>query len=239
MVSTHTIIGIIGNAISCCAAEDFSPNPYLLAILNCASWIYNGIVHTDSLLVLTINGFGLVIEILYVAFYLFYANKKQRLSVFKKLIPGALCFVLLVLLLVFLPNPKSQTGIKVDPESGKGIAIGVICVLANIAMYVSPCDILTQVWRTNSVEYMQFWLIVFGFLNGGIWLTYALLEFDAYILASNSTGCLFSLIQLGFYAYFYFKYPPSKNNKITDEKADGGNKIGDEKAYGGKVADMV
>ncbi|MCL7025870.1 hypothetical protein MKW94_007215 [Papaver nudicaule] len=221
------------------AAEDFSPNPYLLAILNCASWIYYGIVHTDSLLVLTINGFGLVIEILYVAFYLFYATKKQRLSVVKKFIPGALCFVLLVLLLVFLPNPKSQTGIKVDPESGKGIAIGVICVLANIAMYVSPCDILKQVCETKSVEYMQLPLIVCGFMNGGIWLAYALLKFDAYILASNSTGCLFSLIQIGFYVYYYYKYPQSKNSKITDEKADAGKKIGDGKAYGGKVADMV
>ncbi|KAI3846612.1 hypothetical protein MKX03_029480 [Papaver bracteatum] len=214
------------------AVEDFSPNPYLVTILNCALWVYYGMVHPNSLLVITINGIGLVMEIIYVAFYLLYANTKQRKSVvFKKGLPLLVGLALLLLLFSLIPNSKSW----------RGPAIGIVCVFFNILMYIMPCDMLYTVYKTKSLEYMPLPLSVFGVLNGGCWLTYALLGFDLFILISNGTGLVFGLIQLSFFAYYWFKYPQPKtdnwfklgynwmkskiNNEIDEEKVGGGGKV--------------
>lgn len=57
--------------------------PYLATLLNCALWVFYGIpiVHPNSILVVTINGIGLVIEATYLTIYFIYADNKKRVSV--------------------------------------------------------------------------------------------------------------------------------------------------------------
>jgi uncharacterized protein with PQ loop repeat len=45
--------------------EEFKPDPYLATVLNCAFWVFYGMpfVHPNSLLVVTINGVGLVFRV--------------------------------------------------------------------------------------------------------------------------------------------------------------------------------
>ncbi|KAI3924034.1 hypothetical protein MKW92_004257 [Papaver armeniacum] len=82
--AARKIVGIVGNVISFCLF--LSPLPTFFSIykkvtvLNCALWVFYGFITPNSLLVITINGIGLVIELIYVAFYLYYANNKQRKS---------------------------------------------------------------------------------------------------------------------------------------------------------------
>jgi len=60
--------------------EEFKPDPYLATLLNCAFWVFYGMpfVHPNSLLVVTINGVGLVFEVVYLTIFFIYANKKGR-----------------------------------------------------------------------------------------------------------------------------------------------------------------
>lgn len=60
--------------------EDFSPIPYLATVLNCMLWVFYGLplVHPHSLLVLTINGIGLVVELIYLSMYFTYSSKMQK-----------------------------------------------------------------------------------------------------------------------------------------------------------------
>lgn len=62
--------------------EDFSPIPYLATVMNCMLWVFYGfpIVHPHSLLVLTINGIGLVVELIYLCMYFTYSSKRQKVS---------------------------------------------------------------------------------------------------------------------------------------------------------------
>lgn len=64
------------------SVEDFKPDPYLATVLNCAMWCFYGLpfVHPDSLLVITINGSGLIIEIIYVTFFFIYSSSSNRVS---------------------------------------------------------------------------------------------------------------------------------------------------------------
>ncbi|GLU11259.1 hypothetical protein SLE2022_280170 [Rubroshorea leprosula] len=90
----RSIIGIIGNVISFFlfaspiptfvrvykkkSVEQFKPDPYIASAMNCMLWVFYGlpIVHPDSILVVTINGTGLVLELIYLTIFFVYAKKK-------------------------------------------------------------------------------------------------------------------------------------------------------------------
>ncbi|KAI3851495.1 hypothetical protein MKW92_008335 [Papaver armeniacum] len=218
MVSTDTVVGIIGSLISSGlflshiptfysiykkrdAVEDFSPSPCLLAFISRALWVYYGTVHPNNLLVVTINGIGLVIEFSYLALYLIYASKKQRV---KKSISGFVYYLVAMLLVINLL-----------PKSRRDTAVGMQCVLANnVLMWEVPCDVLLRVRRTKNLECMSFWLSLFGFLNSGYWLIYGLLRHDVYIVTCNVVNCVLGVVQLCVYAYYYFNYSEWKSNKV-------------------------
>lgn len=62
--------------------EGFQSLPYVFALFSSMLWIYYALVKKDaSLLVITINSFGCVIESVYLAIFLVYASKKTRVSI--------------------------------------------------------------------------------------------------------------------------------------------------------------
>ena len=91
--------------------------------------------------------------------------------------------------------------------------VGILCIIFNIIMYASPltvmvcyssfsflyrcfyyllsCELMcfinveqALVIKTKSVKYMPFFLSLANFMNGAIWIVYACLKFDLYILVS-------------------------------------------------------
>ncbi|GAU19651.1 hypothetical protein TSUD_185670 [Trifolium subterraneum] len=50
---------------------------------------------------------------------------------------------------------------------------------------------------------MPFLLSLANFLNGAVWLTYALLKWDPFIVIPNGLGTISGLIQLILYAVYY------------------------------------
>ncbi|KAI3976164.1 hypothetical protein MKX01_024947 [Papaver californicum] len=226
MVSARTIdrirttVGIIGNIISFGlfaspaptfyeiikkgAVEEFSPNPYLCTILNCLLWVYYGLpfVHPNSILVVTINGVGLVIELVYICIFLMYATKKGRRSVLWKMAVEVVFYAAVVLLLTFVPVFVAH----------RPMIIGILCDIINILMYAMPLDNMRQVIETKSNEYLPKYLLFFNALNGGCWLAFALLRFDIYILVSNGLGFLLGLIQI--ILWFWYNNPKLKEDEV-------------------------
>ncbi|KAG5073575.1 hypothetical protein JHK84_054806 [Glycine max] len=60
------------------STEDFSSLPYICTLLNCSLWTYYGIIKAREYLVATVNGFGIVVETIYVILFLIYAPKGIR-----------------------------------------------------------------------------------------------------------------------------------------------------------------
>ncbi|KAG4958215.1 hypothetical protein JHK82_034971 [Glycine max] len=207
----RTVVGIIGNIISGClflspvptfvriwkkgSVEQYSAVPYLATLMNCMVWTLYGLpmVHPHSLLVVTINGAGCVIEIIYVTLFLLYSDRTKRLRVFLCLF-SELIFITLLTLLTFtlIHSIKHRSAI-----------VGTICMLFNIAMYASPLSVMKLVITTKSVEYMPFFLSLASFGNGVSWTTYALIPFDPFIAIPNGIGTTFSVAQLILYATYY------------------------------------
>ncbi|KAI5442437.1 hypothetical protein KIW84_011490 [Lathyrus oleraceus] len=187
--------------------EEFKPDPYIATVLNCAFWVFYGLpfVHPNSLLVVTINGVGLVFEFVYLTIFYVYANNKGRKKLLLFLLIEAIFFAAIVLV----------TMLALHGTTKRSLVVGIICDIFNIMMYVSPLTVMAKVIKTKSVEYMPFWLSLANFLNGLCWTTYALIHpLDIYVLISNGIGVISGLVQLLLYAFFWCK---GRNKKEAED----------------------
>ncbi|KAJ6423957.1 hypothetical protein OIU84_024851 [Salix udensis] len=204
MVSAETArnaVGIIGNVISfglflspvptfyrICKKKDvqeFQPYPYVATVLNCLFWIFYGlpIIKPDSILVVTINGVGLVLELIYLSIFCFFDRQNKG-------------------------RKKVSLGLL-----GEVIFMAAIVAITLLAFHTHEKRILfKKVVTTKSVEFMPLYLSLANFLNGCVWTAYALIKFDIFILVSNGLGAFFGLLQLVLYA-FYYKSTPKHGGK--------------------------
>ncbi|KAL8217481.1 hypothetical protein R6Q57_020854 [Mikania cordata] len=184
------------------STEGFHSSPYVVALFSAMLWIYYAMLKTNVLLLITINSFGIVIETVYIVFFLFYAPKKARMESLKLII--LLIFVgfgLIVVMTQFLAR-----------GSTRGVIVGWICLVFSLCVFVAPLGVLRQVIKTKSVEYMPILLSVALTLSAVMWFFYGLLLGDFNIAIPNTLGFTFGIIQM----ILYFIY---KNNKpITNEK---------------------
>lgn len=116
------------------SVEQYSPMPYLATFFNCGMWILYGLprFHPHSLLVLTINGTGFVIEVVYLMLFLMYSDKKQRLRVVLIML-AELAFIGVLALLV---------SSLVHKMSLRTTIIGSICMFGCFLMYASPLSVM-------------------------------------------------------------------------------------------------
>ncbi|XP_044484002.1 bidirectional sugar transporter SWEET7-like [Mangifera indica] len=164
------------------SAEPFSPVPYLATLINCMVWVIYGLpmVHPNSILVITINGAGTAIKLLYITLFLIYSDKKKRLKVLLGILVELIFIVIVAILVLTLPHTTKQ----------RSLVVGIICILFNIMMYASPLSVMVIVITTKSVEYMPFFL---SLADGVAWTIYAFLPFDQFITVPNGLGTLFSV----------------------------------------------
>ncbi|RYQ89401.1 hypothetical protein Ahy_B09g096069 isoform A [Arachis hypogaea] len=148
----RTVIGIIGNVISFGlffspaptfyriikkkSVEEFKPDPYIATVLNCAFWVFYGLpfVHPHSVLVVTINGVGLVFEFVYLTIFYIYATNKGRRKVLFLLGSEALFFAAVALITLLVLHGTHE----------RSLVVGVLCDIFNIMMYVSPLTVLVS-----------------------------------------------------------------------------------------------
>ncbi|OIT07276.1 PREDICTED: bidirectional sugar transporter SWEET17-like [Nicotiana attenuata] len=218
------IIGVIGNIISILmflspvgtfrrivknqSTEDFDSLPYICTLLNSALWTYYGLIKPGSYLVSTVNGFGVIVEIIYVALFLLFANPKMRKTT--AILAGVLNVGILATTLLYAQFLlHGETKINV---------IGFFSTCLNIVMYSSPLGVMTTVVTTKSVEYMPFLLSFFLFLNGGVWTLYAVLVADWFLGVPNGMGCLLGAVQLVIYAIYR---NPSSTQPIVEDLEQG------------------
>ncbi|KAM0070002.1 putative SWEET sugar transporter [Helianthus debilis subsp. tardiflorus] len=167
-------------------------------------------VHPHSLLLVTVNAAGFLIETIYLLLFLIYSNRKQRIKV--QLIMLAELVFLTVLSLLAL-TVGHTTKVRSD-------IVGPIAIVGNIMMYAAPLSVMKLVITTKSVEFMPFFLSFFSLLNGVSWTVYALICFDPYIVIPNGLGSLLGAAQLILYATFY----KSTKRQLAERKAT--NEVG-------------
>ncbi|XP_039116472.1 bidirectional sugar transporter SWEET6b-like [Dioscorea cayenensis subsp. rotundata] len=189
--------------------EDFSPIPYLATLMNCALWVFYGMpfVHPKSLLIVTINGFGLVVEAFYIIMCFIFSKRKLRMKMLGIFLVEV-AFVAIVILVVMLAFHTHELRTKF---------VGSLCVIFGAIMYGAPLSVMKLVIRTKSVKYMPFFLSFAGFLNGIDWTIYGFIHFDIFVVLPNGIGALLGLAQLILYGYYYRSTPKEEEEKPKAE----------------------
>ncbi|PWA79819.1 nodulin MtN3 family protein [Artemisia annua] len=170
-------------------------------------WTFYGlpIVHPDSLLVITINGAGLVIETIFIVIFFTYSTWGGR----KKII------IILIIEAIFTAAVVAITLTFFHTYEQRSMIVGLICIVFNILMYASPLTVMKMVIKTKSVRYMPLTLSLATFANSIVWCVYALLRFDPYILVPNGLGSISAIVQLVLYATYY-----SSTNWDDDDRSE-------------------
>lgn len=123
--------------------EQFSPAPYLATLINCMLWVLYGlpVVHPHSTLVMTINGAGTLIEIVYIAVFLVYVDKKKRLKIIAVVIVEVIFVSMLALVVLTTVHSHEQ----------RSMIVGVICILFTIMMYGSPLSVMVSAFSSSVI----------------------------------------------------------------------------------------
>jgi solute carrier family 50 protein (sugar transporter) len=206
------VVGIIGNIISVFlflspvptfvnvwkwkSTRGYSGFPYPMTLLNCALWVLYGMpfVHPHSILVVTVNGAGVLFEAVYTIFFLIFCKDKNE----KRRVVG-----LLALIFVFFAAVASLSLTLEHTHKRRTLVIGTICIVFNVFMYASPLSIMKKVIQTKSVKYMPFYLSLGCFANGLIWAVYGCIHFDINLVLPNGLGSLLGACQLILYGVYY------------------------------------
>lgn len=136
------------------STEEFESLPYICTLLNSTLWTYYGIIKPGSYLVATVNGFGVVVEIIYVALFLVFAppNKRFRTAILVGILDVG--FLAAALLATYFLLSGDQ---RID-------AIGFISSGLNIIMYASPLSAVVRLFfsLTNPKQASYNFLIITG-----------------------------------------------------------------------------
>ncbi|XP_076898526.1 bidirectional sugar transporter N3-like [Bidens hawaiensis] len=190
------------------STEGFQSAPYVVGLFSAMLWIYYAMLKTNVLLLITINSFGIVIETVYICFFLFYAPKKARMESLKLI-------VLLIVVgfgLIVFSTQFFASGVTL------GVIVGWICLVFSLCVFVAPLGVVRQVIKTKTVEYMPILLSVALTLSAVMWFFYGLLLGDFNIAIPNVLGFTFGIIQIILY-YKYRNNKPVSNKKMSEFEA--------------------
>lgn len=226
MASLNFIFGLLGNLttglvylspaktfwhiVQRRSTEEFESVPYISKLLNAYFWVWYGIVKPNSLLVASVNGFGAVLEIIYVIIFLIFAPPIMRA---RTAVLAGVCDV------VFPGTAVLVTQIFFDRDVQIKVS-GFLSLCFSMVAYGSPLSAMKTVVVTKSVEYMPFLLSFILFINGAVWTVYAVLTRDPFIGIPNGSGFILGTAQLVLYA-IYWK-PKSSSKKISDDALEAG-----------------
>nr|XP_016513819.1 PREDICTED: bidirectional sugar transporter SWEET12-like [Nicotiana tabacum] len=190
------------------STEGYQSIPYVVALFSSMLWIYYAFLKTNTTLIITINSFGCFIETIYVGFYLFYAPKKARVQTVKMLLLSVVGgFGVIVLVTQFLFK-----------GAARGQAVGWICLVFSLCLFVAPLGIVRKVIKTKSVEYMPLLLSVFLTLSAVMWFFYGLLVKDINIAIPNVLGFILGIFQMVLYIIYNKKEKAILKEQKLSEK---------------------
>lgn len=174
------------------STENYKGLPYITTLLSTSLWTFYGLLKPGALLVVTVNGAGVAMHVVYVTLFLIYAPKNIKIRSLKLVAAVNVAFLGAV---VVVTLAALKGGVRIT-------LVGVLCAGLTFAMYAAPLSAMRTVIRTKSVKYMPFLLSFFQFFNGGVWSAYALLVKDYYIGVPNGIGFLLGSAQLLLYAIY-------------------------------------
>lgn len=232
LYTIRMVVGVIGNGASLLlyavpiltfwrvmkkkSTEEFSCVPYIVALMNCLLYTWYGLPIVskgwENFPVVTINGLGILLELLFIFIYFWFASSKEKKKAILRLVGVITIFSCVGLI----------SALVIKTHHLRKLFVGCIGLVASIAMYASPLVAMKQVIKTKSVEFMPFYLSFFSFSASSLWLAYGLLSHDLFLASPNLVGSPLGLLQLVLYCIYRNK----EHEQEVMKKEKGGVVIG-------------
>mmetsp|Transcript_27787 Transcript_27787/g.55541 ORF Transcript_27787/g.55541 Transcript_27787/m.55541 type:complete len:247 (-) Transcript_27787:35-775(-) len=180
------------------SVELFSPDPYIISFINCASWVLYALATPDRTAPLITNFIGTVVNVAYVG--VFAANNPVQPSFGYKAL-GGFAFFAGVYVVVWHIVPSAVSSSKTDDELRSSI-MGTVSDVFNVLMYGGPLTIMSTVVKTRSVEFMPLALTVGTSFCSFTWLWYGFAVRDWYVIIPNGGGAALCVCQVVLYATY-------------------------------------
>lgn len=163
--------------------------------------------------------FGEVMATIYTAIYYRWTSEKALVAKIVRRVAVILSLATLYAVLAAL-GKTNQT----KAQAGK--CVGYIGVCASFILYLSPFESIMQVLATKSGESIPINMCVAGTVSNAIWVAYAALTHDVFMLIPNAVCMLLASIQVTLYwvfrpkSYSSSKLLYSKTLQSSDEDDD-------------------
>ncbi|KAF8042892.1 hypothetical protein BT93_A1272 [Corymbia citriodora subsp. variegata] len=178
------------------STEEFSCIPYILALSNCFFYTWYGLPivsnRWENFPIVTINGFGILLECSFIAIYFWFTSAKKKVKVAATTLGVFAIFIVIAIVSTFIFHDHHH----------RKVFVGSVGLVASVAMYGSPLVVVKQVILTKSVEFMPFYLSLFSFLSSALWMAYGLLGCDLFLASPNLVGCPLGVLQLILYCKY-------------------------------------
>ncbi|XP_059295348.1 bidirectional sugar transporter SWEET14-like isoform X1 [Lycium ferocissimum] len=223
------VFGILGNIVSFLvflsplltfyrifkrkSTEGFQSVPYSVSLFSAMLYLYyaflKGDVNENGTLLITINSFGIAVEVIYLAIFMRYATREAKIYTTKLiLLFNIASYGAIVGLTYMLGNSYLRL-----------VSIGWICAIFSVCVFAAPLSIMRRVIRTNSVEFMPFPLSFCLTICAIMWFFYGLLMKDLYIAMPNILGFLFGIAQMVLYTVYRNRNKNNPNEDASDIEA--------------------
>lgn len=187
MLSLSPIPTFIDIAVHSKTTGGYTAAPYIASWLCCSMWLtYAMLAGSSKSDLIPLNALSFVIYIAYCGVFLYYADNR---------------FGVLRLYMVAVALLSLTVGAAVFIKSL--LLVGILATVANCLMFAAPLAVMKQVIQTKSVRYMPFLLSLTSFLCACVWLLWASLAKDYFVLIPNALGAFFGVIQLVLYGVYW------------------------------------
>lgn len=181
--------------------------PIVCMFTNCHMWVMYGLFVDDVFPLSTSMFIGECFALLYtVIFTVHTADRKAAFTI----ITVSLCTIALATLYALL----SYAGVTGQSNHSIGLVLGYVGIATTLVFFSSPLATIRRVLRTKSAASIPIPLCAMGMTCNTLWIIYALIVTDTFILVPNVVALCFTLSQV----LLYIKYNP---NKLPDTTPKG------------------
>ncbi|KAG6592653.1 MtN3-like protein [Phytophthora cinnamomi] len=161
--------------------------PMIMLCCNSTMWGLYGVAIERYFPVVSINVFGALVATAFVA--VFYRCTTQRATL-NMILACTTAALLSVAIFTFLAKAEA---VSVSPSQLK-TALGYCAVTVKTCLFVSPLQTTKLVIRTKSSASLLVTMCVVNLITGVVWVLFALLSNDMFIVAPNALGVFLSII---------------------------------------------
>lgn len=178
--------------------------PIVCMFTNCHMWVMYGLFVDDVFPLSTSMFIGECFALVYTIIFTVHADDRKKAF---RIITVALCAVALATLYAVI----AYAGVTGQSNHSIGLVLGYVGIATTLVFFSSPLATIRRVLRTKSAASIPIPLCAMGMTCNTLWVIYALIIMDAFILVPNAVALCFTLSQV----LLYIKYNPNKLPKTN------------------------